>query len=339
MQVYQELRLTRTEMGEINRTLIESSGDLESVREEYRVRGADMDVIVKRLFLREDDVARLAKKLQVNADPFAAENTDTLCEIFAVEEIEPLTDLLRSGVSHSVLNAKEHEKEASIIARAGEVHAITLATNMAGRGVDIKLGGELTEETLGEVGRVLHRVGIDPYDMTFDQIAEALEKTPKESYLLDAEHVERFQKYMRDRVRVRELGGLRIIGTERHEARRIDNQLRGRSGRQGDPGSSRFYVSLEDEIMRRMGGKGLVDRVWIEDIPIEHDWVTKAIEQAQVKMESYNFDIRKHLLEYDDVLNKQREVIYGQRYRILTKADLRDDLRGWLEEEIARILA
>ncbi len=338
-QVYQELRLTRAEMGEINRALIESLGDVESVRDEYRVRAAEMDVIVKHLFLREDDIARLAKKMQINADPFAAENADALREIFAVGDIEPLTGILRGGVPHAVLNAKEHEKEAGIIARAGQVHAITLATNMAGRGVDIKLGGELTEETLNEVGRVLHRAGIDPYDMTFDQIAQALEKIPKESYLLDAEHVEQFQKYMRDRVQVRELGGLRIIGTERHEARRIDNQLRGRSGRQGDRGSSRFYVSLEDEIMRRMGGKGLVDRVWIEDIPIEHDWVTKAIEQAQVKMESYNFDIRKHLLEYDDVLNKQREVIYGQRYRILTKADLRDDLRGWLEEEIARILA
>ncbi|MDE3091424.1 MAG: SEC-C domain-containing protein, partial [Chloroflexota bacterium] len=144
---------------------------------------------------------------------------------------------------------------------------------------------------------------------------------------------------MNDRAKVRELGGLRIIGTERHEARRIDNQLRGRSGRQGDAGSSRFYVSLEDDIMRRMGGKGLVDRVWVEDIPIEHDWVTRSLEQAQVKMESYNFDIRKHLLEYDDVLNKQREVIYGQRYRILTKADLREDLRGWLEEEIGRVMA
>jgi preprotein translocase subunit SecA len=144
---------------------------------------------------------------------------------------------------------------------------------------------------------------------------------------------------MYERAKVRELGGLRIIGTERHEARRIDKQLQGRSGRQGDAGSSRFYVSIEDEIMRRMGGKDLMDRVWIEDIPIEHGWVTKAIEQAQIKMESYNFDIRKHLLEYDDVLNNQREFIYSQRYRIFTKADLREDLRDWFEKEIARIIA
>jgi len=209
------------------------------------------------------------------------------------------------------LNAKEHEKEAGIIARAGEIGAITVATNMAGRGVDIKLGGELSEETLTQLGRVLHRAGIDPYDMTFDEIAQALDRIPTDMFALDAEHVERFRKYMRDCVRVRELGGLRVIGTERHEARRIDNQLRGRSGRQGDAGASRFYVSIEDDIMRRMGGKGLMDRVWVEDIPIQHGWVSNAIEQAQVKMEGYNFDIRKHLLEYDDVLNKQREVVYG----------------------------
>jgi preprotein translocase subunit SecA len=339
LDVYNDLRLSRDELNNVNRALIESLGDAEAVRGEYRVRAADMDVIVKRLFLRGDDVARLAKKLNVNADPLAPENADATREIFGIEDLEHIAKVLREGISHAVLNAKEHEKEAGIIARAGELHAVTLATNMAGRGVDIKLGGELREETISEVGRVLHRHGVDPYNLSFDQIADALAKIPPTDYELDKEHVERFKRYMFERVKVRELGGLRIIGTERHEARRIDNQLRGRSGRQGDAGSSRFYVSLEDEIMRRMGGKGLMDRVWIEDIPIEHDWVTKSLEQAQIKMESYNFDIRKHLLEYDDVLNKQREIIYGQRYRILTKADLRDDVRGWFEEEIARILA
>ncbi|HEX7588979.1 MAG TPA: SEC-C metal-binding domain-containing protein, partial [Anaerolineae bacterium] len=304
-----------------------------------RVRAADMETIVKRLFLRDEDVARLAKKMEVNADPFTTGNLQMLGEMFMVEDATVLSDILHLGIPHNVLNAKEHEKEGGIIARAGELHAITLATNMAGRGVDIKLGGELPEQTLNEVGRVLRKNGVDPYDLTFDQIKDALQKVPAESYELDKEPVETFLKYMNDRAKVRELGGLRIIGTERHEARRIDNQLSGRSGRQGDQGSSRFYVSLEDEIMRRMGGKGLVDRVWVEDIPIEHSWVTGAIEQAQVKMESYNFDIRKHLLEYDDVLNKQREVIYGQRYRILTKADLREDLRGWLEEELGRVIA
>jgi len=339
LDVYNDLRLSRDEINSINRALMDSLGDVEAVRDEYRVRAADMDLIVKRLFLRPDDVTRLAKKLLVNADPFAAENLDALTEIFGIADVGGIKQVLREGIPHSVLNAKEHEKEAGIIARAGELHGVTVATSMAGRGVDIKLGGELREETLHEVGRILHRHGVDPYNLTFDQIADAIRQVPVESYELDKEHVERFLKYMSDRARVRELGGLRIIGTERHEARRIDNQLRGRSGRQGDAGASRFYVSLEDEIMRRMGGKGLMDRVWIEDIPIEHDWVTRAIEQAQIKMESYNFDIRKHLLEYDDVLNKQREIIYGQRHRILTKADLRDDVRGWLEEEIARILA
>ncbi len=339
LDVYNDLRLSREELNHINRALIDSLGDGESVRDEYRVRAADMDVIVKRLFLHSDDVARLAKKLGVNAAPLAPENADATREIFGIEDLDAIAKILREGIPHAVLNAKEHEKEAGIIARAGELHAVTLATNMAGRGVDIKLGGELREETLNEIGRILRRHGIDPYNLTFDQIADALEKIPPADYELDKEHVERFKNYMFQRVKVRELGGLRIIGTERHEARRIDNQLRGRSGRQGDAGSSRFYVSLEDEIMRRMGGKGLMDRVWIEDIPIEHDWVTKSLEQAQIKMESYNFDIRKHLLEYDDVLNKQREIIYGQRYRILTKADLRDDVRSWFEEEIARILA
>ncbi|HEX9077162.1 MAG TPA: SEC-C metal-binding domain-containing protein, partial [Anaerolineae bacterium] len=338
MNVYEDLRLQRSEMIDINRALIDGLGDVEQVADENRVRSADMEVIVKRLFLKDEDVTRLAKKLGANADPFAPENIEMLRPIFGIEDGQSLSTLLNEGVPHSVLNAKEHEKEGHVIARAGEPHTITIATNMAGRGVDIKLGGELPEETVNEVGRILHRNGIDPYNLSFDQIAEALKKIPEENYALDKEHVDRFIKYMHDRAQVRELGGLRIIGTERHEARRIDNQLRGRSGRQGDAGSSRFYVSLEDEIMRRMGGKGLVDRVWIEDIPIEHSWVTGAIEQAQVKMESYNFDIRKHLLEYDDVLNKQREVIYGQRYRILTKADLREDLRSWLEEEIERIL-
>ncbi len=338
-EVYTELHLSRDEMREINRALIDSLGNVAQVTADYRVRAEDMDTIVKRMYLRAADVIQLAKKLDVNADPLAADNAATVSEIFSISDNALLTRLLREGVPHNVLNAKEHEKEGGIIARAGELHAVTLATNMAGRGVDIKLGGELSEETLNEVGRILHRNGTDPYNLTFDQIADALTKIPKENYALDAEHVEAFLNYMRDRARVRELGGLCIIGTERHEARRIDNQLRGRSGRQGDAGSSRFYVSLEDEIMRRMGGKGLVDRVWIEDIPIEHDWVTRAIGQAQIKMEGYNFDIRKHLLDYDDVLNKQREIIYGQRYRILTKADLRDDVRGWLKAEIARILA
>lgn len=339
LQVYQDLRLSRAEWGEINRALIESLGDLEGVRDEFRVRDSDMDLLVKRLYLRDEDITRLAKKLNVNVDPFAEENAAGLLEIFQVDNSTRLAEILKSGVPHSILNAKEHEKEAGIIARAGELGAITVATNMAGRGVDIKLGGELSEETLTQVGRVLHRAGNDPYDMSFDEIAQALEKISPENYALDAEPIERFKKHIHDRVKTRELGGLRVIGTERHEARRIDNQLRGRSGRQGDAGSSRFYVSIEDEIMRRMGGKDLMEKVWIEDIPIEHGLVTKSIQQSQVKMESYNFDIRKHLLEYDDVLNTQREVVYGQRYRILTKADLRDDLRGWVEEELTRLLA
>ena len=189
----------------------------------------------------------------------------------------------RKGITHEVLNAKLHEKEAYIVAQAGKLGAVTVATNMAGRGVDIVLGGKPD--------------GRDPKEW-------------------QKEHDEVVQK-----------GGLHIIGTERHEARRIDNQLRGRAGRQGDPGSTRFYVSLEDDIMRRFGG----DRVgkfmeWAglgEDVPIENSIVNKTIESAQVRVEGYHFDIRKHLVEYDDVVNNQRQIIYGERRKILSGADLK----------------
>jgi preprotein translocase subunit SecA len=203
----------------------------------------------------------------------------------AIERSEVLHDMLeRTGVPHEVLNAKNHEKEAQIIARAGEKSAVTIATNMAGRGTDIKLGEGVVE-----------------------------------------------------------LGGLHILGTERHEARRIDNQLRGRAGRQGDPGSSQFFVSLEDELMRRFGGdkvKNIMDRFGLpEDQPIENKIISRSIESAQSKIEGFNFDIRKHVLEYDDVMNKQREVIYKKRRDILAKASLKDDVMNIIEEEIEQIVS
>ncbi|OGI24717.1 MAG: preprotein translocase subunit SecA, partial [Candidatus Moranbacteria bacterium RIFOXYA1_FULL_44_8] len=202
----------------------------------------------------------------------------------AIEKSEVLSDMLaKTGVEHEVLNAKNHEREALIIAKAGQRGAVTIATNMAGRGTDIKLGE-------GVAG----------------------------------------------------LGGLRIIGTERHEARRIDNQLRGRAGRQGDPGASQFYVSLEDELMRRFGGdrvKNIMDRFGLpEDQPIENKIISKSIESAQAKIEGFNFDIRKHVLEYDDVMNKQREVIYKKRKEILTKETLKSEIIGMVEEEIEQIV-
>ena len=213
----------------------------------------------------------------------------------SIEKSEHLSDLLtRKGVPHQVLNAKHHEKEAAIVAQAGSLEAVTVATNMAGRGVDIILGGN-------PEGR--------------DE-----------------------QEWLEEHKKVVELGGLHVVGTEHHEARRIDNQLRGRAGRQGDPGSSRFYASLEDEVVRRFGGErigGLMHWAGLgEDKPIEHPMVSKAITNAQVQTEGYNFDIRKHLVEYDDVVNQHREVIYDERKKILSGADLKANIMSMVTDEI-----
>ena len=202
----------------------------------------------------------------------------------AIQVSEELSKLLkREGIPHQVLNAKYHAKEAEIVALAGQMNAVTIATNMAGRGTDIKLGEGVAE-----------------------------------------------------------LGGLKIIGTERHESRRIDNQLRGRAGRQGDPGESRFYISLEDDLMRLFGSEKtmkLVDAMGMdEDEPIEAGMLTKAIENAQKKVEGNNFAVRKHLLEYDQVMNEQREVIYGERKRVLYGENLRDSIMGMISQTIDRII-
>ncbi|MBA7631510.1 Protein translocase subunit SecA 1 [subsurface metagenome] len=222
----------------------------------------------------------------------------------SIEKSEYLSDLLkRKGIPHEVLNAKYHEKEAYIIAQAGQPGAATVATNMAGRGVDIVLGGK------------------EPSDGDEPEWREWQEKHNK----------------------VVELGGLHIIGTERHEARRIDNQLRGRAGRQGDPGSSRFYVSLADDIVRRFGG----DRIktfmeWTgmdEDTPIENALVNRTIADVQKRVEGYHFDMRKHLVEYDDVINQQRELVYGEREKVLSGADLKANILSMVREEIQGIVA
>jgi preprotein translocase subunit SecA len=243
-----------------------------------------------------------------------------------IERSEMLSELLRRrGIPHQVLNAKYHEKEAVIITQAGRSGTVTIATNMAGRGVDILLGGNPE----GTAREDLRRQGVDLTTVSPEQWAEALAKAK--------------EICEQDRQKVLELGGLHVLGTERHEARRIDNQLRGRSGRQGDIGSSRFYVSLEDDLMRRFGGdrvKGFMEWAGMdEDIPIEHDLVTKSIENAQVKVEGYNFDIRKHLLEYDDVVNKQREIIYEQRRRVLSEENLKPIIMDMIQEEIAGLAA
>ena len=239
----------------------------------------------------------------------------------SVENSEMLSGMLRrKGIAHQVLNAKQHEKEATIIAQAGRPGEVTIATNMAGRGVDILLGGN----SVGLARDHLRRQGMDLTEVDAHTWAEAL---------AHAQEV-----CAADKERVLELCGLHVMGTERHEARRIDNQLRGRSGRQGDPGSSRFYVSLQDDLMRRFGGAmvaSVMDRLGVdEDIPIEHDLITRSIENSQVKVEGYNFDLRKHLLEYDDVVNQQRQLIYDQRRLILSPGTLKDTILGMVEDEI-----
>jgi len=243
-----------------------------------------------------------------------------------IEKSEMLSDMLkRKGIPHQVLNAKYHEKEAAIIAQAGRPGAVTIATNMAGRGVDILLGGNPE----GLAREDLRRQGVDLTTVSKEQWAEALAKAK--------------DICERDRKKVLELGGLHVIGTERHEARRIDNQLRGRAGRQGDPGSSRFYVSLEDDLMRRFGGervRGFMEWAGMdEDVPIQHDLITKSIENAQIRVEGYNFDIRKHLLEYDDVVNKQREIIYEQRRRVLSEENLKPIIMNMIREEIVGLIS
>jgi preprotein translocase subunit SecA len=232
----------------------------------------------------------------------------------SIEKSERLSLMLKKrGIPHNVLNAKHHEREAEIIAQAGRVGAVTLSTNMAGRGTDILLGGN---------PKFLSKTMVE---------GEPTEEATKKAYEKALAIVQR------EKETVVQLGGLHVIGTERHEARRIDNQLRGRSGRQGDPGSSRFYLSLEDDLLRIFGSErisSIMDRLGIEeDQPIEHKLVTKAIENAQRRVEAHNFEIRKHLLEYDNVMNQQREVIYSQRREVLGSDNLKESVIEMIEEQ------
>ncbi|MEY8417314.1 preprotein translocase subunit SecA [Tissierella praeacuta] len=243
-----------------------------------------------------------------------------------IEKSEILSNMLKKeGIPHEVLNAKHHDREAEIVAQAGRFGAVTIATNMAGRGTDIALGGNpefLAKQEMKKKGyndEILALVD-SFYDTDNKEVLEA-RKVYKDLY--DKYKVETDE----ENKKVLEAGGLHIIGTERHESRRIDNQLRGRAGRQGDPGSSRFYISLEDDLMRLFGGEriiNLIDNLKMpEDEPLEHSMLTRAIENAQKKVEGNNFGIRKHVLKYDDVMNKQREVIYGERRKVLEGEDLR----------------
>ena len=234
----------------------------------------------------------------------------------SVESSEELSKALTSkGIKHSVLNAKNHEQEASIVAQAGRLGAVTVATNMAGRGVDIKLGGNAEEM--------------------------AVLTAKNENKLSDEQFIQtKINEYEKQSIdeknKVLSLGGLYVLGTERHESRRIDNQLRGRSGRQGDPGESRFYISLEDDLMRRFQGEriqSIMDKLNLPDEErIEQNMVTKSIERAQAQVESLNFEIRKNVLKFDQVLNQQREVIYKWRRNLLTSDDISDLLQDWFQD-------
>ena len=243
-----------------------------------------------------------------------------------IDKSEKLSSMLkRKGIRHVVLNAKYHEKEAEIVAQAGRLGAVTIATNMAGRGTDIVLGGN--PEFLAK-GR-LRKNKIEPDEATSEQVAEALGSVRAE---IEAEHKE-----------VVSLGGLHIIGTERHEARRIDNQLRGRSGRQGDPGSSRFFVSLEDDLMRIFAAdriSNIMQKLGMEEgVPIESKMVSKQIESAQKRVEGQNFSARKHVLEYDDVMNKQRGAIYGLRKQLLEESDQKEYVSSVADDIMASLVS
>ncbi|HPH96245.1 MAG TPA: hypothetical protein PKW33_06490 [Anaerolineaceae bacterium] len=274
-------------------------------------------------------------------------NLSAILELLALDETcrERLVSVLQAGVPHQVLNARKHDEESVIIARAGGFGMVTIATNMAGRGVDIKLGGELREDITADILRILGDRG---YDMLLTEREEALRAIPESEYGIYAESVQAFFTYMNDMRRVRELGGLHVLGSERHEARRIDNQLRGRAARQGDPGSSRFYLSMQDELFRLFGGsqaEAVLNRFNLdESFPIEMGLVGRLIENSQNRVEGANFDIRKHLLEYDDVLNTQRKRIYDMRDRIYRwtpegtyeKEDLREDVGEMLRTEMQK---
>ncbi|HAF60868.1 MAG TPA: hypothetical protein DCK95_00905, partial [Anaerolineaceae bacterium] len=211
---------------------------------------------------------------------------------------------------------------------------------MAGRGVDIKLGGELEEHILSDVVQALNLNQIDPYNMSYKDMEETLRQLSPEQYRDQEQSVQIFLDYLVNLRKVREIGGLHVIGSERHEARRIDNQLRGRAARQGDPGSSRFFLSLEDDLMRLFGGdrvENLMNFFKLDkSLPIENRMIGRLVEQSQERVEGYNFDVRKHLLEYDDVLNDQRTRIYGEREKAITKEDLSEDIWGMVESELRR---
>ena len=311
------------------------TGTAETEAEEFsKIYGLEVVVIpTNREMIRGDfaDLVYASQKGKWNAvvDEIVEEHEHgrpVLVGTISVEVSEMLGEMLkRRGIKHNVLNAKFHEKEAEIVAQAGRSGAVTIATNMAGRGTDILLGGN--PDVMA--AELLHKGGTNVLEATPEQFADALAEAERTC--------------AEDKERVLAAGGLHIIGTERHEARRIDNQLRGRAGRQGDPGSSRFYLSLEDDLMRRFANdrvQGLMRTLGFNDeTALESKMVSKTIEGAQSRVEGYNFDMRKHVVEYDDVINRQRETIYRERDRILRSSDLGPVVLAMLDEEIAALVA
>jgi len=327
------------------------TGTAETEAEEFR-KIYKLDVVViptNRPMIREDlpDVIYKTEKAKFKAvvEEIARchqQGRPVLVGTVSIAKSEQISKMLKSrGIPHQVLNAKYHDREAEIVAQAGREGAVTIATNMAGRGTDIILGGNADFMARQE----MRRRGYDPAVIAV--AAEAAPTDDEEILAARAEYRRLREEFeavtAQERERVVALGGLHIIGTERHEARRIDNQLRGRAGRQGDPGSSRFYLSLEDELMRLFGSeniRGVLDRLGIEeDEPIEHGLITRAIENAQRKVESRNFSIRRYVLEYDDVLNHQREVIYRQRRQVLAGEPLRPHIEDMMADVVDGLLA
>ncbi len=322
------------------RKLAGMTGTAETEKEEFfRIYNLDVTVIPTNVPIRRDDQSDQVYRTQRSKFTAALDEIERahnlgqpiLVGTSAIETSEFIASLLkRRGIDYNVLNAKNHEREAVIIAQAGKTGAVTIATNMAGRGVDILLGGNAENLARDELRRTeydLNDVSEQDWNDSIDMLRKG--EDPSEHFTepwieVLARH---WQQTKESGDKVRELGGLYVVGTERHEARRIDNQLRGRAGRQGDLGQSRFYLSLEDELMRRFGGTsiaGIMERLGVEDdMPIEAGVVSKAIEQSQTRVEGYNFDMRKHVLEYDDVVNRQREVVYDQRRRILTEPTMK----------------
>jgi preprotein translocase subunit SecA len=319
------------------------TGTAKTEEDEFKsIYGLDVVVIpTNKPMIRKDfnDVIYLTRKGKFNAvvEEIVQRHSvgqPVLVGTISIEISEMLSDMIkRRGIPHEVLNAKFHEKEAEIVAQAGKYKAVTIATNMAGRGTDIILGGN--PELLAK--KEMRQRGYS--DEILNEVTSHHETEDEEVLEARKVYADLYQEYdklaLKEREKVVALGGLHIIGTERHESRRIDNQLRGRAGRQGDPGSSRFYISLEDDLMRLFGSdriKGIVASLGMEeDQPIEHNLLSGQIEQAQKRVEGNNFNVRKHVLQYDDVMNVQREIIYKQRRDVLEGQDLRSSIMDMVD--------